>query len=295
MTAEQQQHNINRAGDTYWTAWSQPATSHITCENRLSMSAIFVVACSSVDLNPAHACAGVGHGVFLTEVIGDFPKDKARNFFIGHALPRKGREVELSEGDWSKIWEVGGTHVRVKLPIYMLAVCVYAGLDFVHKGKACIGPAQDDTSSAFCCEGERISHACVHAGLRRECRSASAGSLCLQRRLGCGYASLPPSVPTRCRAIITHDVLLPHHCRCCSVAGGLHPTVYQGADWLGWRRGMDASTVQCHCSSHPELLSPGCARIQSHSQHQKAALQALVQAKLLSYQPKSGGIPKLPP
>ena len=52
--------------------------------------------------------AEIGDEFFCPEVIGDFPKEEAYHFFISQALFRANREVELSEGDWAKVWEVRG-------------------------------------------------------------------------------------------------------------------------------------------------------------------------------------------
>ena len=59
-------------------------------------------------VDSVHLCAEIGYGFFRPEVIGDFPREEARQFFIEHALPRAGLEVVLSEDDWAKVWEVRG-------------------------------------------------------------------------------------------------------------------------------------------------------------------------------------------
>ena len=52
--------------------------------------------------------AEIGKGFFRPEVIGDFPKKEAYHFFTSHALLWAECKVELSEGDWAKVWEVRG-------------------------------------------------------------------------------------------------------------------------------------------------------------------------------------------
>ena len=82
--------------------------------------------CHATDDTPAHACAEIGYGFFCPEVIGDFPEGEARQFFTDQALPRAGHEVELSEDDWTKVWEVWG-NVRM-WHSHMLAVLLHAVL-----------------------------------------------------------------------------------------------------------------------------------------------------------------------
>ncbi len=65
----------------------------------------------AIDDIPAHACAEIGSVFIRPEVIGNFPEDEARQVFTDVALPRQGKEVELSDDDWTKVWEVWG-HVR---------------------------------------------------------------------------------------------------------------------------------------------------------------------------------------
>ena len=57
---------------------------------------------------PRCGCAEIGSGFFRPEVIGDFPEEEAWQFFTDQALPRAGVEIELSEDDWAKVWEVRG-------------------------------------------------------------------------------------------------------------------------------------------------------------------------------------------
>ena len=52
----------------------------------------------------------IGSGFFRTVVMGDFPEDKAREFFDGWALPQKGspaaRNIHvIDDTSWGKIYE----------------------------------------------------------------------------------------------------------------------------------------------------------------------------------------------
>ena len=55
---------------------------------------------------PLYSCTEIGYGFSRPEVIGDFPEEEARQFFTEQAIPLSKYEVELSEDDWAKVWQV---------------------------------------------------------------------------------------------------------------------------------------------------------------------------------------------
>lgn len=66
-----------------------------------------VVVCHATNTLLAHACAEIGYGFFQVEVIGDFPKREAQDFFANVALPRTGRrDIEVSSQAWEAVYEV---------------------------------------------------------------------------------------------------------------------------------------------------------------------------------------------
>ena len=49
--------------------------------------------------------AEIGHVFFITEVIGDFPEEEARQF-AEYTLGRAGKSSHLTDDDWRMIYEV---------------------------------------------------------------------------------------------------------------------------------------------------------------------------------------------
>ena len=61
--------------------------------------------------------AGVGAGYFITEVIGDFPEEEARQF-TKYTLARAGKSDHLTNDDWHEVYEVRrGSRRRVATAI----------------------------------------------------------------------------------------------------------------------------------------------------------------------------------
>ena len=61
--------------------------------------------------------AGVGLGYIITEVIGDFPEEEARQF-TKYTLARAGKSDHLTDDDWHEVYEVRhGSRRRVAIAI----------------------------------------------------------------------------------------------------------------------------------------------------------------------------------
>ena len=52
--------------------------------------------------------AEIGQGFYKVQVIGDLPKDEAQEFFQASVLPSFGLPPQLSNEEWTSIYEVRG-------------------------------------------------------------------------------------------------------------------------------------------------------------------------------------------
>ena len=71
--------------------------------------------------------AEIGYGFFITEVIGDFPREEARQF-AEYALADAGKSSHLTDDDWHRIYEVsmaagGGLPLQLLLLILPATNC----------------------------------------------------------------------------------------------------------------------------------------------------------------------------
>ena len=95
------------------TVWSMhPVSMHILgiwlCWQQAALVAIPLGREFSVGHLEAHAVfmnAEIGYGFFITEVIGDFPKEEARQF-AEYALGDAGMSSLLTDDDWHRVYEV---------------------------------------------------------------------------------------------------------------------------------------------------------------------------------------------
>ena len=97
-------HVVFATSDCAFSSWLGGGKAHLAkllLQGIVNMSAIMMVESLLTDDVPAHACAQIGYGFFLTQ--GNFQKEEARQF-LDQALPQQGKEVELSVGDWFRVW-----------------------------------------------------------------------------------------------------------------------------------------------------------------------------------------------